>query len=80
MRAYIGERVAQRLRRELFDHLLNVRLADLEQFNAGEHVYRLTSSCGKIGVVRVGNHLPPRRGSIFDLYQAQSFDLPRIAL
>ncbi len=44
LRAYIGEGVAQRLRRELFDHLL------------------------------------ARRGLFFDLYQAQSFDLPRIAL
>ncbi len=59
LRAYIGEGVAQRLRRELFDHLLHVRLADLEQFKTGEHVGRLTSSCGKKGEVYVGNHLLP---------------------
>ena len=59
LRAYIGESVAQRLRRESFDHLLHVRLAALEQFKTGEHVHRLTSSCGKIGEVYVGNHLLP---------------------
>ncbi len=59
LRAYIGEGVAQRLRQDLFDHLLFVRLADLEQFKAGEHVYRLTRSCGLIGEVYVGQHLLP---------------------
>ena len=59
LRAYIGESVAQRLRRESFDHLLHVRLAALEQFKTGEHVHRLTSSSGKIGEVYVGNHLLP---------------------
>ena len=59
LRAYIGEGVAQRLRQDLFDHLLFVRLADLEQFKAGEHIYRLTRSCGLIGEVYVGQHLLP---------------------
>ncbi len=59
LRAYIGEGVAQRLRQELFDHLLFVRLADLEQFKTGEHIYRLTRSCGLIGEVYVGQHLLP---------------------
>ncbi len=59
LRAYIGESVSQRLRRDLFDHLLHVRLADLEQFKTGEHLHRLTRSCGRIGDVFVGNHLLP---------------------
>ena len=59
LRAYIGEGVAQRLCQELFDHLLHARLADLEQFKTGEHVNRLTRSCGKIGEVYVGEHLLP---------------------
>ena len=59
LRAYIGESVNQRLRRDLFDHLLHVRLADLEQFKTGEHLHRLTRSCGRIGDVFVGNHLLP---------------------
>ena len=59
LRAYIGESVSQRLRRDLFDHLLHVRLADLERFKTGEHLHRLTRSCGRIGDVFVGNHLLP---------------------
>ena len=59
LRANIGEGVAQRLRQDLFDHLLFVRLADLEQFKTGEHIYRLTRSCGLIGEVYVGQHLLP---------------------
>ncbi len=59
LRAYIGESVSQRLRRDLFDHLLHVRLADLDQFKTGEHLHRLTRSCGRIGDVFVGNHLLP---------------------
>ena len=59
LRAYIGESVSQRLRRDLFDHLLHVRLADLERFKSGEHLHRLTRSCGRIGDVFVGNHLLP---------------------
>ena len=59
LRAYIGESVSQRLRRDLFDHLLRVRLVDLEQFKTGEHLHRLTRSCGRIGDLFVGNHLLP---------------------
>ncbi len=59
LRAYIGESVNQRLRHDLFDHLLHVRLADLEKFKTGEHLHRLTRSCGRIGDVFVGNHLLP---------------------
>jgi len=59
LRVYIGESVAQRLRQELFDHLLHVRLAELEQFTSGEHVHRLTRSCGRIGEVYVSEHLLP---------------------
>ena len=59
LRAYIGESVSQRLRRDLFDHLLHARLADLEQFKTGEHLHRLTRSCGRIGDLFVGNHLLP---------------------
>ena len=59
LRVHIGEGVAQRLRQELFDHLLHVRLAELEQFTSGEHVYRLTRSCGRIGEVYVSEHLLP---------------------
>ena len=58
-RVYIGEGVARRLRQDLFDHLLFVRLADLEKFKTGEHIYRLTRSCGLIGEVYVGQHLLP---------------------
>ncbi|MDE0632496.1 MAG: ABC transporter ATP-binding protein [Caldilineaceae bacterium] len=59
LRAFIGESVSQRLRRDLFDHLLHVRLADLEQFKTGEHLHRLTRSCGRIGDLFVGHHLLP---------------------
>ncbi|MXY94653.1 MAG: ABC transporter ATP-binding protein [Caldilineaceae bacterium SB0664_bin_27] len=59
LRAYIGESVSQRLRRDLFDHLLRVRLVELEKFKTGEHLHRLTRSCGRIGDLFVGNHLLP---------------------
>ena len=59
LRVHIGEGVAQRLRQELFDHLLRVCLAELEQFTSGEHVHRLTRSCGRIGEVYVSEHLLP---------------------
>ncbi len=59
LRVYIGEGVARRLRQDLFDHLMFVRLADLEQFKTGEHIYRLTRSCGLLGEVFVGQHLLP---------------------
>ena len=59
LRVHIGEGVAQRLRQELFDHLLHVRLVALEQFTSGEHVHRLTRSCGRIGEVYVSEHLLP---------------------
>ena len=59
LRAFIGEAVAQRLRRDLFNHLLHVRLAELAKFKTGELTSRLTSSCGKIGEVYVADHLLP---------------------
>lgn len=59
LRVYIGEGIARRLRQDLFDHLLFVRIADLEQFKTGEHIYRLTRSCGRIGEVYVEQHLLP---------------------
>ena len=59
LRAFIGEGVAQGLRRELFDHLLHARIAELEKFKTGELISRLTGSCGKIGEVYVANHLLP---------------------
>ncbi len=57
LRVYIGEGVAQRLRQQLFDHLLHVRLAELEQFTSGEHAQRLTRSCSRIGEDCVSEHL-----------------------
>ncbi len=59
LRAFIGEAVAQRLRRELFNHLLHVRLAELGKFETGELIGRLTRSCGMIGEVYVTAHLLP---------------------
>ncbi len=59
LRAFIGEAVAQRLRRDLFNHLLHARLAELAKFKTGELTSRLTSSCGKIGEVYVADHLLP---------------------
>jgi len=59
LRAFIGEAVAQRLRGELFNHLLYVRLAELEKFKTGELINRLTRSCGMIGEVYVAAHLLP---------------------
>lgn len=59
VRAYIGESVSKRLRQELFDHLLHARLEDLERVKVGEQTHRLTSACGKIGEVYVGEHLLP---------------------
>ncbi len=59
LRAFVGEAVAQRLRRELFNHLLSVRLAELEKFRTGELINRLTRSCGMIGEVYVADHLLP---------------------
>lgn len=59
LRAYIGESVSQRLRKVSFEHLLHVRLVDLEGNRTGEYVSRLTSGCGMIGEVYVGNHLLP---------------------
>ncbi len=57
LRVYIGEGVALRLRHELFDHLLHVRLAELKQFTSGEQVIRPTRSRGRIGEDYVSEHL-----------------------
>ena len=57
LRVYIGEGVAQRLRQELFDHLLHVRLAELKQFTSGKQVLRPTRSRGRIGEDYVSEHL-----------------------
>ncbi len=59
LRAFIGEAVAQRLRGELFNHLLYARLAELGNFKTGELISRLTRSCGMIGEVYVTDHLLP---------------------
>lgn len=59
LRAFIGEAVAQRLRGDLFNHLLYARLAELGSFKTGELISRLTRSCGMIGEVYVAEHLLP---------------------
>jgi len=59
MRAYIGEAISQALRKELFEHLLHVRIPEIEKFKTGEIVYRITRECGRIGEFYVAQQLLP---------------------
>ncbi len=59
LRASIGEAVSQSLRQALFNHLLYVRMKDLERIASGRIIRTLTKVCGEIGEVYVSNELLP---------------------
>ncbi|MDE2817470.1 MAG: ABC transporter ATP-binding protein [Chloroflexota bacterium] len=59
LRAGIGEAVSQSLRQALFNHVLYVRMKDLEQVASGRIIRAVTKICGEIGEVYVSNELLP---------------------
>ena len=52
-RASVGEAVTRRLRTDLFNHLIQGRLDDIERTRLGHIVTVLTRSCGQVGEVFV---------------------------
>ncbi len=48
-RATVGEAVTRRLRTDLFNHLIQARLDDIERTRLGHIVTVITSSCGRVG-------------------------------
>ena len=59
LRAGIGEAVSQSLRQALFNHVLYVRMKNLEQVASGRIIRAITKVCGEIGEVYVSNELLP---------------------
>lgn len=59
LRAGIGEVVAQSLRQALFNHLLYVRMQNLDRVSTGRIIHTLTRVCGEIGEKYVTNELLP---------------------
>ena len=59
LRAGIGEAVSQSLRQALFNHVLYVRMKNLEQVASGRIIRAITKICGEIGEVYVSNELLP---------------------
>ena len=59
LRASIGEAVSQSLRQALFNHMLYVRMRNLEQITSGRIIRTITKVCGEIGEVYVTNELLP---------------------
>ena len=59
LRASIGEAVSQSLRRALFNHVLYVRIQNLERIASGRIVHTITKVCGEIGEMYVSNELLP---------------------
>ena len=59
LRASIGEAVSQSLRQALFNHLLYVRMRELERIASGRIIHTLTRVCGEIGEKYVTNELLP---------------------
>ena len=52
-RASVGEVVTRRLRTDLFNHLINARLDDIERTRLGHIVAVITQCCGRVGEVFV---------------------------
>ena len=52
-RASVGEAVTQRLRTDLFNHLIHARLDDIERTRLGHIVAVITQCCGRVGEVFV---------------------------
>ncbi len=59
LRASIGEAVSQSLRQALFNHMLYVRLRDLERVVSGRIIHTIRKVCGEVGEVYVTNQLLP---------------------
>ncbi len=59
LRASIGEAVSQSLRQALFNHIMYVRMQDLERVASGRIIRTITKVCGEIGEVYVSNELLP---------------------
>lgn len=59
LRAGIGEAVSQSLRQALFNHLLYVRMRDLERIASGRIIRTVMKVCGEIGEMYVANELLP---------------------
>ena len=59
LRAGIGAAVSQDLREALFNHLLYVRMRELERTASGRIIRTITKVCGEIGEVYVSNELLP---------------------
>ncbi len=59
LRASIGAAISQSLRQALFNHMLHVRIQDLERVASGRIIRTVTKICGEIGEVYVSNELLP---------------------
>ena len=59
LRASIGAAVSQSLRQALFNHILYVRMQDLERIASGRIIRTIMKVCGEIGEVYVSNELLP---------------------
>lgn len=59
LRASIGEAVSQSLRQALFNHMLEVRMPDLERIASGRIIHTIRKVCGEVGEVYVTNQLLP---------------------
>ena len=59
LRASIGEAVSQSFRQALFNHILYVRMQDLERVASGRIIRTITKVCGEIGEVYVSNDCCP---------------------
>jgi ABC-type multidrug transport system fused ATPase/permease subunit len=59
LRVYIGEHVSQALRKALFDHVIHVKIAEVERITSGEVIYRITRHAGRIGELYIAQELLP---------------------
>ena len=59
LRTGIGEAVSQSLRQALFNHVLYVRIQNLERIASGRIVHTITKVCGEIGEKYVTDELLP---------------------
>jgi ABC-type multidrug transport system fused ATPase/permease subunit len=58
-RGKIGTSVTQALREQSFEHLLSIRMSELERRSSGELFQLITRTCGEVGDVFVSENLLP---------------------
>ena len=58
-RSRVGERISEHYRKHLFEHILHIPLAILQNIEAGVLEHRVMNDCGEIGRVYVSTQLLP---------------------